>query len=113
MDRLDSEFDSIFGTDARARLQRRPSEYFKSDNFWVTAELGEPGLKYAIDAIGPDRIMYASDFPHEPTEDELKGAVPEFLGRDDIDDAAKAKILGANARAFYRLDEAAVAAAAE
>lgn len=104
MDRLDTEFDSIFGTDARGRLERRPSEYFKSDNFWVTAELAEPGLKYAIDAIGPDRIMYASDFPHEPTEDELTGAVPEFLRRGDIADDAKAKILGSNARNFYGLN---------
>ncbi len=114
MDRLDTEYDSIFGTDARARLKRRPSEYFRdTENFWVTAELAEPGLKYTIDAIGPDRIMYASDFPHEPTEAELKGAVPEFLGRDDISDEAKAGILGRNARVFYRLDSQAMAAAAE
>lgn len=104
MDRLDSEFDSIFGTQARTRLKRRPSEYISdTDNFWVTAELGEKGLIYAIDAMGSDRIMYASDFPHEPTEDELRGAAPDFIANPAYDDEAKEKILGRNARNFYRI----------
>jgi uncharacterized protein len=106
MDRLDSEYDSIFGSEARARLKRRPSEYIsETDNFWVTAELGEKGLKYAIDAMGSDRIMYASDFPHEPTQDELQGTVPEFLENPAYDEDAKAKILYGNAMRFYGLDE--------
>ena len=106
MDRLDSEYESIFGTDVRARLRRRPSEYIRdTDNFWVSAELGEKGLKYAIDAIGSTRIMYASDFPHEPTQDELAGAVPEFLANPEYDETAKANILLRNALAFYGIEE--------
>ncbi len=102
MDRLDTEFDSIFGTEACARLKRWPSEYIsETDNFWVSAELGERGLKYAVDAMGSERIMYASDFPHEPTQDELRGAVPEFLDHPDYDDTVKANILARNAMRFY------------
>ena len=106
MDRLDSEYDSIFGSGARAHLKRRPSDYIREgDNFWVSAELGEKGLKYAIDAIGSTRIMYASDFPHEPTQDELAGAVPGFLADPAYDETAKANILSRNARAFYGIGE--------
>ena len=104
MDRLDYEYDSIFGTEARNRLRRRPSDYIRdSDNVWVTGELGEKGMKYAVDAMGSTRIMYATDFPHEPTRDELKGAVPRFLVDPDFDDVAKANILNRNAKAFYRV----------
>ncbi len=114
MDRLDSEYDSIFGSDARARLKRRPSEYIREgDNFWVSAELGEKGLKYAIDAIGSTRIMYASDFPHEPTQDELTGAVPEFLADPAYDETAKANILSRNALSFYAIGEKRAGAAAD
>ena len=114
MDRLDSEYDSIFGTEARARLKRRPSEYIREgDNFWVSAELGEKGLKYAIDAIGSTRIMYASDFPHEPTQDELTGAVPEFLADPAYDETAKANILSRNAMAFYGIGEERAGAASD
>ena len=111
MDRLDTEFESIFGVGARAKLRRKPSEYIRdTDNFWVSAELGEKGLKYAIDAIGSERIMYASDFPHEPTQEEMRGAVPDFLDDPAYDETAKANILARSARNFYRLDDKAAQA---
>jgi predicted TIM-barrel fold metal-dependent hydrolase len=50
---------------------------------------------------GPDRILYASDFPHEPTEEDLTGDVPEFLEREEFDDDVKAKILYRNAKRLY------------
>ena len=49
--------------------------------------------------------MYASDFPHEPTQDELAGAVPEFLANPEYDETAKANILSRNALAFYGIEE--------
>ncbi|MEE2971201.1 MAG: amidohydrolase family protein [Pseudomonadota bacterium] len=105
MDRLDYEYDSVFGTKVRARLKKRPSDYMREgENFWVGVELGEKGLKYAVDAMGgSDRILYASDYPHEPTAEDLTADVPDFLDDDDYDDTVKANVLYNNTKNFYRL----------
>ena len=62
---------------------------------------GERALKYTVDMMGPDRIIYASDFPHEPTEHALMHDIPNFLARNDLDEAAKGKILYHNAKRLY------------
>ena len=49
--------------------------------------------------------MYASDFPHEPTQDKLAGAVPKFLGNPEYDETAKANFLSRNVLAFYGIEE--------
>ena len=101
-DRLDYEYDAVQGAAIRKRLSHRPSWYMtETDNFWVSCEMGERGLKYTIDMMGPDRIIYASDFPHEPTEEDLMTDVPNFLDDPDYDDEVKAKILYHNSRALY------------
>jgi predicted TIM-barrel fold metal-dependent hydrolase len=63
--------------------------------------MGEMSLKYVIDAIGSDRIIYASDFPHEPSEAEIIGDVPEFLADTRYSGEVKRKILSSNAKALY------------
>ena len=105
MDRLDYEYDSIFGAAARKRLKKRPSDYIREgDNFWVAMELGESALKYAIDAMGPDRILYASDYPHEPTEEDLTTELPEFLESNEYSDEIKRKLVHDNMISFYNLN---------
>lgn len=105
-DRLDYEFEAVGKLIGGNRCKKLPSEYIREgENIWVAVELGERGLKYAIDAMGgADRIMYASDYPHEPPEEEIIGDVPKFLADPDYDNAVKARVLGAAARRFYRLD---------
>jgi len=101
-DRMDYEYDSIQGAAVRKRLSHKPSWYMtETDNFWVSCEMGERALKYTIDMIGPDRIIYASDFPHEPTEEDLMTDVPNFLDDPDFDDEIKAKVLYHNSRRLY------------
>ena len=104
MDRMDYEFDSIFGTAARKKIKKPPSEYIRDgDNFWVSMELGEKNLKYTIDAIGPDRILYASDYPHEPTEEDLTTELPEFLENNAFSDEIKQKLVHDNMINFYNI----------
>jgi len=102
MDRLDYEYDSVFGIGIRKKMKRKPSEIFRdTDSIWVSCEMGEMSLKYVIDAIGSDRVIYASDFPHEPSESEIVGDVPEFLANTQYSDEVKRKILSGNAKTLY------------
>jgi predicted TIM-barrel fold metal-dependent hydrolase len=66
-------------------------------------ELGEANLKYTIDAISPDRILYASDYPHEPTEDDLTSELLEFLESSEFSDEIKHKLVHDNMISFYNL----------
>ena len=66
-------------------------------------ELGEKNLKYTIDAIGPDRILYASDYPHEPTEEDLTTELPEFLETNSFSNDVKQKLVHDNMINFYNL----------
>jgi predicted TIM-barrel fold metal-dependent hydrolase len=114
MDRLDSEYEKIFSKQLRTKLRRPPSAYFReTDNFWVSCELEENGLKYVIDAVGPDRIIYSSDYPHEPTENSIAAAVPEFLRNQNYSDEVKRKILHDNAVNLYHITERGIERQAE
>jgi uncharacterized protein len=104
MDRLDYEYQSIFGTGVRKRLKKKPSAYFEGDNLWFSMELEERrGLKYTMDAIGSDRLFYASDYPHEPKEGDMKHELEEFLEDESISRDARQNIVYNNAMTFYKL----------
>ena len=100
MDRLDYEYDSVFGAPVRKFMKQKPSEIFRdTDSIWVSCEMGERSLKHVL-----DRIIYASDYPHEPTEDDLTSDIPDFLANNEYSAEVKGKILCGNAKAFYNLN---------
>jgi predicted TIM-barrel fold metal-dependent hydrolase len=106
IDRLDYEYDSVFGFKLRQKLKKKPSDYLREgENFYVGVELGERTTKYVVEEIGADKLLYASDYPHEPPEEEILGDVPSFLRDSDLGDEANEKILYHNAKRFYRIDE--------
>lgn len=85
-----------------AGLKSLPSEQLRSDRIFFHCELDEAGLPVAVDALGPERFICASDFPHEPAQ-EFIDAVEAFWKRSDLSGATKAKILADNPRRLYRL----------
>jgi predicted TIM-barrel fold metal-dependent hydrolase len=86
-----------------ADLQKMPSEYFRSNlyaTFWF--ESSRNRLPDLVDAVGPDNIMFETDFPH-PTclyPDPLETVQPKMAG---LSEETRRKILGENARKLYRL----------
>src|SRR5579883_2977610 len=105
MDRLDYEYGSIFGVKARQRLRKKPSRYFADgEQMWFSIELEEKhGLKYTLDAIGSERLFYASDYPHEPVESRMRPELEEFLEDESIPRRARQHIVYDNAIRFYKL----------
>lgn len=106
MDRLDYEYDAVQGAVAHRSLKKRPSEYISTgENFWVSPEMGEKHLRYVVDVMGgADRLLYASDFPHEPLPDDIIGDIPEFLENPQFTRDEKRWIMGGAAKQFYRLE---------
>jgi len=86
-----------------AELSRMPSEYFRDHwyaTFWF--ERAKGNLQPIVDAIGDDRILFETDFPH-PT-----CLYPDPLGTVEgamqtLRPESRRKILGDNAARLYRL----------
>ncbi len=54
------------------KLQHKVSHYFKN-NIWITTsgQGWEPSVKYCMDVLGPDRVLYAMDYPYQQSADEV------------------------------------------
>jgi predicted TIM-barrel fold metal-dependent hydrolase len=83
------------------RLRRAPSEYLR-ESFWVTTQpIEEPekpaDMLWLIEAIGPDRIMFSTDYPHWDQDD------PRYAFKVKLPDDWARMIYRDNAKALYRL----------
>lgn len=58
------------------------------------------GIRTFIAKFVDDRLMYASDYPHE-NDEEIIETLQEFLARQDIEERTKEKILRDNIHALY------------
>lgn len=59
-----------FDPDARPDLQKKPSDYFR-ENVFVTTSGNYLGAAFActVDAVGIDRILLATDYPYEDSQE--------------------------------------------
>jgi predicted TIM-barrel fold metal-dependent hydrolase len=94
--RLDEHWE-MFGDAWGPELKTPPSEYFKRQCF-VSVEPDEEPLKYALDYMGNDRIVFSTDYPH--VDSKFPKSV-EVLLQLPITDEDKRKILWDNCATFY------------
>ncbi len=82
-------------------LNRLPSEYIRSPQYFQTIQLyeGEQSLRGITDLVGETTLMYASDFPHLETW--FPKSVEIFLGW-SIPEEQKRKLVWDNALLCYR-----------
>ena len=81
--------------------KRKPSEYIRSEQCYFSFEAEDADLPAAIQRVGAERLIWASDYPHWDAE--VEGAIDEINASPAITAAVKAKILGTNAAQLYRL----------
>jgi 2,3-dihydroxybenzoate decarboxylase len=81
------------GDGSRARLQRLPSEYLRS-NFHVTTSgnFCPPAFACTLEVMGADRVMFSVDYP---MDDNQAGA--QFLESYPLDDVSRRKVSFENA----------------
>jgi predicted TIM-barrel fold metal-dependent hydrolase len=88
------------------RLPKLPSEYFQQ-NIWVTASFMPPAECRKRHAIGVDKIMWASDYPHdEGTYPYSKQSLRNTFH--DVPEAEVRMMLSDNAARIYGFDLAAL-----
>ena len=82
-------------------LQRKPSDYIRGPQYFQSIQLheGELSLRHALEALGEDTLMFATDYPH--SESWFPKSVDAFLAWPSLPVGAKRKLLWDNAVSCY------------
>jgi predicted TIM-barrel fold metal-dependent hydrolase len=80
-------------------LRHKISDYFKR-NIWITTsgQGWEPSVKFCMDVLGPERVIYAMDYPYQQSADEV-AAYDAF----DVSAEHKKMLMQTNAEHVFRL----------
>jgi uncharacterized protein len=83
-------------------LAQRPSDYVRGPRYFQSIQLheGEQSLRHAIEALGEDTFMFATDYPH--SESWFPKSVDAFLAWKSISEDVRRKLLWDNAVRCYR-----------
>jgi predicted TIM-barrel fold metal-dependent hydrolase len=101
LERLDHHYE-VFRWDVPA-LTMKPSEYFRRQCY-ISFDPDESTLAFTArhPLVGAERIVWASDYPHPDAK--FPGVVAELQeATAPLDEAARGRILGLNARQLYHL----------
>ncbi|MBL8550485.1 MAG: amidohydrolase [Hyphomonadaceae bacterium] len=98
--RLDRRYLSSSYASGYVRLSLMPSEYLKR-NFAITTSGAESheALEYSIKTLGADHVMWAIDYPYEPTQSAV-----DFLESAPITPEQKAMIFEQNAERVFHIE---------
>ncbi len=87
------------GGQPAVKLKHPVSHYFKT-NIWITTsgEGWEPAIKFCQQVMGPDRVLYAMDYPYQQSSDELAA-----YDKMDMTPEVKKMLMQTNAEHVFRL----------
>lgn len=97
--RMDGLWET-YGPDQDHGLDRSPSDYVR-EQVWAVVDADETVARHAVEALGDQRLLWSSDFPHHDST--FPGATDTFLGLPGIPAGSKRRILWDNGAALYRL----------
>ncbi|HEY2107026.1 MAG TPA: amidohydrolase family protein [Candidatus Binataceae bacterium] len=98
LERMDEQVETFWLE--RRWLKLLPSEYFKRQCY-VSFDPGEWNLVACAEFLGPDRVIWASDFPHPEYRTDVISKLKSKIG--GLSEEAQQLILGRNAAKVYRL----------
>lgn len=85
-------------------MRHAPGHYMRGAQCFYSFDPDEAALEYAVQQLGEDRLMWASDYPHFDCR--FPDSVKLVAERDTLSESVKRKLLSQNARRFYtRLGE--------
>jgi 5-carboxyvanillate decarboxylase len=100
LQRIDNRYLLQVKIGAVTPLARLPSEYFLQ-NFVITTSgvCSAPALTLSLEVLGPERILFAADYPYESVEEAVA-----FMDGVDIPQAIRAQIYWQNASRLFHLE---------
>jgi predicted TIM-barrel fold metal-dependent hydrolase len=97
--RLDNAYQFMAGEVAE-NVRLKPSEYFRRQCF-VAIEPEEPGLPEVVRLLGPDNLLFGTDYPHADHGDDIVDHVMSL--RAVLSEELLCKLLWDNPARFYGL----------
>ena len=83
---------------------KKPASYYFKNNFYFTIETEEPELAEAIEFLGAERFLFATDYPHDDPGGRMKFEDVRLLRENSmISEAAKEMIRWQNAQRLFQL----------
>ena len=95
------EHEEKMGDKERFGLKLAPSEYFRRQCY-VSVDPDEKLVRYAIESIGDDNLVFSTDWPHDDSS--YPNATQTLLELDGVSVDSKRKILWDNCARLYGLD---------
>ncbi|MEO5978662.1 MAG: amidohydrolase family protein [Chryseolinea sp.] len=93
------DFMGAPGARAGRKNALKPSEYFQRNIYITTSGVEDPAaLRFCIDKIGADRIMWAIDYPFQPTAPAVT-----FIDTAPLSDIERVKIASENAKRVFKI----------
>ncbi|MBX5465880.1 MAG: amidohydrolase [Firmicutes bacterium] len=99
LEHLDEEY--ALRREEADHLRRAPSDYVRTGAVYFGVEPEEQGIRLAAECVGPDRLLYASDYPH--WDSGWPNTSRCLRERTDLSEQWKTQLLGENAARFYGL----------
>ncbi len=97
--RFDHMYEKAKANWGTGGLKEKPSHYLKRNMMITTSGMfSEPVLKYCMEVIGADNIMWAADYPYQANRE-----AGVFLDAADISEDEKVKIYSGNAERVFHL----------
>jgi predicted TIM-barrel fold metal-dependent hydrolase len=100
LDRMDEHWE-LRGEHEAPLLKKKPSDVVRESAIYIGLEGEEKTLPAAVDYLGNDHFMYASDFPHWDAE--FPKNIDQVWLHPDLSLETKEKLLYKNAKAFFGL----------
>jgi predicted TIM-barrel fold metal-dependent hydrolase len=84
---------------------KKPASYYFKNNFFFTIETEEPELVEAIEFLGAERFLFATDYPHDDPGGRMKFEDVRLLRENPkISEEAKELIRWQNAQRLFQLE---------
>lgn len=95
---------ALYPADIFLEKNQRPAGYYFKNNFYFTIETEEPELVEAIEFLGPERFLFATDYPHDDPGGRMKFEDVRLLRENPgISEDAKEMIRWRNATQLFGL----------
>ena len=96
---------AFYGPDVFLEKNKKPASHYFRNNFYFTIETEEAALPDAIDFLGPERFLFATDYPHDDPGGSMKFRDVQLLSiNQNISDETKELIRHGNAERLFKLD---------
>ncbi|MBI3767585.1 MAG: amidohydrolase [Deltaproteobacteria bacterium] len=103
VDRMDRSYEGRMYPEYTGGCARRPSEYLMNGNVFFSCESGERLLAHVAELTGGERLLFASDFPHEVNLERCRREIAAFASHAELSEQQRIAVLAGNARRFYGL----------